>query len=469
VGTVAAGVAKAHAEVVTIAGHDGGTGASPISSIKQAGGPWELGLAETHQTLVLNNLRSRIRVQADGQMRTGRDVVIAALLGAEEYGFATVALVAMGCIMMRKCHMNTCPVGIATQDKRLIQYFKGQPAHVVNYFTFLATEVREIMAELGYRSINEMIGQTQSLEVDDSRRHKNTQSLDLSRLLHKVEAPNGSASHCVEAQNHNLDNILDRELIRQAAPAIDKGESVKIELPIKNTDRTTGTMLSGAIAAKYGKQGLPPGTIDIQFRGISGQSFGAYLAEGVNMTLTGESNDYVGKGMAGGQIVVKKDESTSFKSDENWIAGNTLLYGATRGKVFISGRAGERFAVRNSGATAVVEGVGDHGCEYMTGGVVVVLGHTGRNFAAGMSGGVAYVMDPDRLFSRRCNHGMVDIEQIEVDDYNELKSLIQEHAELTGSEKAKDVLADWDNQKTQFVKVMPREYRRILAQMQENK
>lgn len=469
VGTVAAGVAKAHAEVVTIAGHDGGTGASPISSIKQAGGPWELGLAETHQTLVLNNLRSRIRVQADGQMRTGRDVVIAALLGAEEYGFATIALIAMGCIMMRKCHMNTCPVGIATQDKRLIEYFKGQPAHVVNYFTFLATEVREIMAELGYRSINEMIGQTQSLEVDEDRRHKNTYGVDLSRLLHKVEAPNGSASHCVEAQNHYLDSILDRELIKRSAAAIEKGEKVSFDIDIKNTNRSAGTMLSGQIAAKYGEEGLPEGTININMKGISGQSFGALLAPGINITLTGESNDYIGKGMAGGRIVIKKAPEATFKSDENWIAGNTCLYGATGGKVFISGRAGERFGVRNSGAIAVVEGVGDHGCEYMTGGVLVVLGHTGRNFAAGMSGGIAYVMDPDRLFSRRCNHGMVDIEQMEEQDYDELRALIQEHADLTESEKAKDVLGDWDNQKTQFVKVMPREYRRILAQMQEGK
>jgi glutamate synthase domain-containing protein 2/glutamate synthase domain-containing protein 1/glutamate synthase domain-containing protein 3 len=469
VGTVAAGVAKAHAEVVTIAGHDGGTGASPISSIKQAGGPWELGLAETHQTLVLNNLRSRIRVQTDGQMRTGRDVVIAAMLGAEEYGFATIALITMGCIMMRKCHMNTCPVGIATQDKRLIEYFKGQPAHVVNYFTFLGTEVREIMAELGYRSINEMIGQTQSLEVDDSRRHKNSLGLDLSRLLHKVEAPNGSASYCVEAQNHFLDHILDRELIRKSANAIEKGEKVSFDVDIKNTNRTTGTMLSGIIAQKYGKAGLPEGTININLKGISGQSFGAFLSPGINLNLTGEANDYVGKGMAGGRIVIKKSPEATFTSDKNWIAGNTLLYGATNGKVFISGRAGERFAVRNSGAIAVVEGVGDHGCEYMTGGIVVVLGHTGRNFAAGMSGGIAYVMDPDRLFSRRCNHGMVDIEQIEYNDYNELKTLIQDHAQLTGSTKAEEVLADWDNQKTQFVKVMPREYRRILAQMQEDK
>jgi glutamate synthase domain-containing protein 2/glutamate synthase domain-containing protein 1/glutamate synthase domain-containing protein 3 len=467
VGTVAAGVAKAHAEIVTIAGHDGGTGASPISSIKQAGGPWELGVAETHQTLVLNNLRSRIRIQADGQLRTGRDVVIAALLGAEEFGFATIALIAMGCIMMRKCHLNTCPVGIATQDKRLIEYFKGQPAHVVNYFTFLSSEVREIMAELGFRSIQEMIGKTETLELDETRRQWKSQGVDLSRLLHKVESSNGSASYCVEAQNHNLESILDQELIRRCESAIAHGAKVSFSLPIKNTNRTVGTMLSGRVAAKYGDDGLPEGTIDITFTGISGQSFGAFLAPGINLTLIGEANDYVGKGMGGGQIVVKKSPEATFKSDENWIAGNTLLYGATSGKIFINGRAGERFAVRNSGVIAVVEGVGDHGCEYMTGGIVVVLGHTGRNFAAGMSGGVAYVMDPDRLFSRRCNHGMVDIEQMEEEDYGNLKSLIEEHAALTESVKAQNVLSNWNNQKTQFVKVMPREYRRILAQMQE--
>jgi glutamate synthase domain-containing protein 2/glutamate synthase domain-containing protein 1/glutamate synthase domain-containing protein 3 len=469
VGTVAAGVAKAHAEIVTIAGHDGGTGASPISSIKQAGGPWELGLAETHQTLVLNNLRSRIRVQTDGQMRTGRDVVIAALLGAEEYGFATIGLIAMGCIMMRKCHMNTCPVGIATQDKRLIRYFKGQPAHVINYFTFLAMEVREIMAELGFRSINEMIGKTEFLEVDDSRRHWKSHGLNLERILFKAEAPNGSSTYCVDAQNHNLENILDQTLIKKAEPALAKGEKVSFDSPISNVDRTVGTMLSGRIAAKYGEQGLPEGTINVNFKGICGQSFGAFLASGVNFTLSGEANDYLGKGMSGGQIVVRKDDDSSLTPDINWIAGNTLLYGATGGKVFIAGRAGERFGVRNSGATAVVEGVGDHGCEYMTGGVVVVLGHTGRNFAAGMSGGVAYVMDPDRLFSRRCNPGMVDIEHIEGEDYDQLKSLIKKHADLTDSPKAKTILEQWDTIKTQFVKVMPREYRRILAQLEKNK
>jgi glutamate synthase (NADPH) large chain len=469
VGTVAAGVAKAHAEVVTIAGHDGGTGASPISSIKQAGGPWELGLAETHQTLVLNNLRSRIRVQADGQMRTGRDVVIAALLGAEEYGFATVALIAMGCIMMRKCHMNTCPVGIATQDKRLIQYFKGQPAHVVNYFTFLATEVREVMAELGFRSINEMIGHTEVLEVDEDRKHWKSQGIDLSRLLHRVEAPNGSASHCVDAQDHNLASILDQRLIKECAPAIERGEKVELDLAINNTNRTVGTMLSGKIAAKYGDEGLPEGTIDIRLTGTCGQSFGAYLAPGVNLTLHGEANDYVGKGMGGGQIVIRKAKDSELRSDENWIAGNTLLYGATAGKIFVSGRAGERFAVRNSGVTAVVEGVGDHGCEYMTGGTVVVLGNTGRNFAAGMSGGVAYVNDSHRLFSRRCNHGMVDIEQLQGGDSHELRALIEEHVKYTDSDVGKEILADWEEAQTHFVKVMPREYRRVLAELEEKK
>lgn len=469
VGTVAAGVAKAHAEIVTIAGHDGGTGASPISSIKQAGGPWELGLAETHQTLVLNNLRSRIRVQADGQMRTGRDVVIATLLGAEEYGFATVALVAMGCIMMRKCHMNTCPVGIATQDKRLIQYFKGQPAHVVNYFTFLATEVRELMAELGFRSINEMIGHTEVLEVDEERRHWKSKGLDLSRLLHRVEAPNGSASYCVDSQNHNLNSILDQTLIKSCEPALERGEKVELDLEINNTNRTAGTMLSGKVAAKYGDEGLPDGTINIKLTGTSGQSFGAYLAPGINLTLFGEANDYVGKGMGGGRIVVRKSKDSSLRSDKNWIAGNTLLYGATAGKIFVAGRAGERFAVRNSGVTAVVEGVGDHGCEYMTGGTVVCLGDTGRNFAAGMSGGIAYVNDSHRFFSRRCNDGMVDIEQLQGEDYERLKDLIEEHVEYTDSDIGKMILENWEKASSHFVKIMPREYRRVLAEIEEKK
>ncbi|MBF0199137.1 MAG: glutamate synthase subunit alpha, partial [Planctomycetes bacterium] len=469
VGTVAAGVAKAHAEVVTISGHDGGTGASPMSSIHQAGGPWELGIAETHQTLVLNKLRSRIRVQADGQMRTGRDVVIAALLGAEEYGFATVALMAMGCVLMRKCHMNTCPVGIATQDKRLIEYFKGQPAHVVNYFTFLATEVREIMAELGFRTMNEMIGHAECLDVDENRHNWKSAHLDFARILYKAEPPKGTTPYCVDEQDHSLGKILDRDLIKACQSAIDNKEKVTASFEIKNDNRTTGAMLCGQIAKKYGDDALPDDTININFKGTSGQSFGAFLVNGVNFSLVGEANDYLGKGMSGGTIVVKKADDCPIEAETNWIAGNTLLYGATGGKVFLSGRTGERFGVRNSGTKAVVEGVGDHGCEYMTGGTVIVLGHTGRNFAAGMSGGVAYVLDADHLFSRRCNPGMVDIEQLEEDDFVDLKQLIEEHVQHTDSVKGKKLLSDWENEKDQFVKVMPREYRRILAQMEEQK
>lgn len=469
VGTVAAGVAKAHAEVVTIAGHDGGTGASPISSIKHAGTPWELGVAETHQTLVLNSLRSRIRVQTDGQMRTGRDVIIASMLGAEEYGFATIALISMGCIMMRKCHLNTCPVGIATQDKRLIEYFKGQPQHVINYFTFVATEIREYLAELGVKSLNELIGRVDLLEVDESRKQWKSQGLDLSRLLYQVETPNGSATHCCEPQNHHLDDILDVELIKRSKEAIEKKKAVEFDIGIANYNRTTGTMLSGQIAKKYGEEGLPDGTIKINFNGTAGQSFGAFLAKGVNLTLNGEANDYLGKGMSGGLIVVKPTSDSPLKTDINWIGGNTLLYGATGGKVFLAGRVGERFGVRNSGCIAVAEGVGDHGCEYMTGGIVVVLGHTGRNFAAGMSGGLAYVIDPERLFSRRCNPGMVDIEQVEETDLENLKALIEEHYNYTESTRAKHILDSWDESKEQFVKVIPREYRKVLAKLEKNK
>jgi len=470
VGTVAAGVAKAHAEVVTIAGHDGGTGASPISSIKHAGGPWELGLAETHQTLVLNNLRSRIRVQTDGQLRTGRDVVIAAMLGAEEFGFATIALITMGCIMMRKCHLNTCPVGIATQDKKLIKYFKGQPQHVINFFTFIATEVREYMAELGFTSMNEMIGQSEFLEVNPDCLHDKTKNLNLEKVLHKADNPSGSALYCVDKQDHNLTNVLDQTLIADCKNAIANGEKVSVTHEIRNSDRTVGTMLSGVIAKKYGVEGLPENTIEINFNGICGQSFGAFLTKGIKFHLKGEANDYLGKGMSGGTIIVQKADDSTLRSDINSIAGNTLLYGATGGKVFISGLAGERFAVRNSGVSTVVEGLGDHGCEYMTGGIVVVLGHTGRNFAAGMSGGVAYVIDSQRLFSRRCNHGMVDIERLDdKKDYDQLKSLIQEHFDYTGSERAKEILDDWKVLKDQFVKVMPREYRRVLAQMNKQR
>ncbi len=464
VGTVAAGVSKGHAERVIIAGFDGGTGASPTSSIKHAGIPWEIGLAETQQTLVLNDLRGRIIVQTDGQLRTGRDVIIAAMLGAEEYAFATVALVTVGCIMMRKCHLNTCPVGVATQDEALRGNFAGKPEHVVNYFTFLAEEVRELMAELGVRSLDELIGQTQYLEMDDAIKHWKNQGLDFSRILTKPKVRPEIATRRIQGQDHGLEKQLDNELIKLSAAALERKEQVSIELPIRNSNRTFGTMLSGEVAMRHGRDGLPAGTIDINLTGIAGQSFGAFLAHGITLRLIGEANDYVGKGMAGGRIIVRPDAKAPFAWHKNSIVGNTVLYGATGGEAFFAGKAGERFCVRNSGVTAVVEGIGDHGCEYMTGGRMVCLGRTGRNFAAGMSGGFAYVLDDDNRFRRRCNPAMIDLELISADndDAEWLRQIITTHHELTGSLLAAEILADWDAQLQRFVRVFPREYRRVL-------
>ena len=466
VGTVAAGVSKGHAERVIIAGFDGGTGASPTSSIKHAGIPWEIGLAETQQTLVLNDLRGRIIVQTDGQLRTGRDVIIAAILGAEEYAFATVALVTVGCIMMRKCHLNTCPVGVATQDEALRGKYTGRPEHVVNYFTFLAEEVRELMAELGVRSLDELIGQTQYLEMDDAIKHWKNQGLDFSRILTKPNVSTEIATRRVQGQEHGLDKQLDNQLIELAAPALERKEQVSIEMPIRNSNRTFGTMLSGQIAMRHGREGLAEGTITIKVTGIAGQSFGAFLASGVDLRLVGEANDYVGKGMAGGRIIIRPDPKATFTWHENSIVGNTVLYGATGGEVYFAGKAGERFCVRNSGVTAVVEGTGDHGCEYMTGGRMVCLGRTGRNFAAGMSGGFAYVLDEDNRFRRRCNPAMIDLEQMDAedDDAQWLQEIINRHHELTGSPRAAEVLADWDDYLPRFVRVFPREYRRVLTE-----
>ncbi len=466
VGTVAAGVSKGHAERVIIAGHDGGTGASPTSSIKHAGIPWEIGLAETQQTLVLNDLRGRIIVQTDGQLRTGRDVIIAAMLGAEEYAFATVALVTVGCIMMRKCHLNTCPVGVATQDEALRGKFTGKPEHVVNYFTFLAEEVRELMAELGVRTIDELIGQTQYLEMDDAIKHWKNQGLDFSRLLTKPKVGADVATRRVQGQEHGLDKQLDNQLIKLAAPALERKEKVSIEMPIRNSNRTFGTMLSGQVAMQHGREGLAEGTIAIKVTGIAGQSFGAFLAPGIDLHLVGEANDYVGKGMAGGRISINPDPRATFLWKENSIVGNTVLYGATGGAAYFAGKAGERFCVRNSGATAVIEGCGDHGCEYMTGGRVVCLGRTGRNFAAGMSGGFAYVMDDDNRFRRRCNSALIDLEQMDNDDDDAqwLHHTITRHYEQTGSPHAAEILADWDAYLPRFVRVFPREYRRVLTE-----
>ncbi|EXJ17103.1 glutamate synthase large subunit [Imhoffiella purpurea] len=498
VGTVAAGVSKAHADHVTISGYDGGTGASPLTSIKHAGSPWEIGLAETHQTLVLNRLRGRIAVQADGGMRTGRDVVVAALLGADEIGFATAPLIVEGCLMMRKCHLNTCPVGVATQDPELRKRFTGKPEHVINYFFFVAEEVRQLMSQLGFRTFDEMVGQSDRLEMRRAIAHWKAHGLDLGGLVAKPKVGPEVALRNCEGQDHGIDKALDHELIRQAQPALERGESVRIETPIKNFNRTFGTLLSGRVAERYGHAGLPDDTIHIKAKGTAGQSLAAWLARGVTLELEGEGNDYVGKGLSGGRVIIYPPaESAIGNAEENIIVGNTVLYGAIGGECFFRGVAGERFCVRNSGATAVVEGVGDHGCEYMTGGITVVLGPTGRNFAAGMSGGVAYVLDEAGDFADRCNLAMVELEPIaEEDDVLEaldhqggdlethgrvdvsrdmtrhdakrLRSLIEKHLHYTNSAVARRILDDWSSYLAKFVKVMPVDYRRALQDMQQN-
>jgi glutamate synthase (NADPH/NADH) large chain len=488
VGTIAAGVAKAKSDHIVIAGHDGGTGASPLSSIKHAGSPWELGLAETQQTLVLNRLRSRIRVQADGQIKTGRDVVIAALLGADEVGFATAPLVVEGCIMMRKCHLNTCPVGVATQDPVLREKFSGKPEHVVNFFFFVAEEARQIMAQLGIATFNELIGRADLLDKSKAVTHWKAKGLDFSRIFHLPEMPDDEARYHVEEQDHGLANALDHKLIAQAKAALEKGERVSFISPVRNRNRTVGTMLSGEVAKKYGHEGLPDDTIHIQLQGTAGQSAAAFLAHGITIDLVGEGNDYVGKGLSGGRIIVRPNIEFRGRAVDNIIAGNTVLYGAIAGEAFLNGVVGERFAVRNSGATAVVEGTGDHGCEYMTGGTVVVLGETGRNFAAGMSGGIAYVYDPQGDFESRCNMAMVALdtvvpraEQEAIGDKARwhslerngdgqtdeaiLKSLIERHFKYTGSTRARKLLDDWINSRSKFVKVFPTEYKRALGEM----
>ena len=466
VGTVAAGVAKAHADHILISGDSGGTGASPLTSIKHAGLPWELGIAETHQTLVLNDLRSRVVLQTDGQIKTGRDVVVAALLGAEEMGFSTAPLIAMGCIMMRKCHLNTCPVGIATQDEELRKKFVGQPEHVVNYLFMVAEEARNYMAELGFRTVNEMIGRVDCLETNRAIQHWKAEGLDLTPILTPAVKPHDAVGvYCTQAQDHGLEYALDQRLLELAQPALERGERVEFELDIVNTNRTVGTILSHEVAKKYGLDLLPDDTIHIQLNGSAGQSFGAFLARGITLELNGDANDYVCKGLSGGRVVVYPPKESTFEAEENFIVGNVVLYGATSGKAFFRGQAAERFCVRNSGALTVVEGVGDHGCEYMTGGRVVILGPTGRNFAAGMSGGIAYVWDPDDRFLQNCNLGMVELEKVvTAEDEAELKALIEEHRECTESAVAVDVLARWDETLPQFVKVMPTDYKRVLAE-----
>ena len=465
VGTIAAGVSKGHGDVVLISGHDGGTGASPESSIKHAGLPWELGVAETQQVLVANDLRGRIVVQTDGQLKTGRDVAIAALLGAEEFGMATAALIVNGCIMLRKCHLNTCSVGIATQDPELRKRFAGQPGHLVNYFYFVAEELREIMAELGFRTVAEMVGRADKLETRKAVDHWKASGIDLSKLLTIPPRAERVQTYCCIEQDHGLHKALDHQLIAQAQPAIENGTPVEISLPVSNANRTVGAMLSGRVARRYGEEGLPDDTIKISLQGSGGQSFGAFLAPGVSIRLAGDTNDYMGKGIGGGRIVIVPPEGSGFVPEDNIIIGNVALYGATGGDVFIRGRAGERFAVRNSGARAVVEGVGDHGCEYMTGGVVAVIGSAGRNFAAGMSGGIAFVYDPDDDFHIRFNDGMADLEDlVEQEDIDLLHSLLTEHLERTGSGPAQRILDDWSASVSKFRKVMPRDYRRVLQE-----
>ena len=495
VGTVAAGVSKARSDHVTISGFEGGTGASPLTSISHAGSPWEIGLAETHQTLVLNRLRGRIAVQVDGGLRTGRDVVVGALLGADEFGFSTAPLIAVGCIMMRKCHLNTCPVGVATQDPELRRRFTGKPEHVINYFFFVAEEVRELMAYLGFRTFSEMIGESQRLDQRRAIDHFKAKGIDLSRILAKPEAASGVATHNSERQDHKLDKILDRQLIEKAQPALTERQPVRIDLPIRNIDRTTGAMLSGEVAKRFGHDGLPDSTISVTFRGTAGQSFGAFLANGVAFELIGEANDYTGKGLSGGRIVVYPPPESGIVAEESIVIGNTVLYGAIAGECYFRGVAGERFAVRNSGAVAVVEGVGDHGCEYMTGGIVVCLGNTGRNFAAGMSGGIAYVLDESGDFERRCNLAMVDLEPIKAEDDSlerhahqggdleahglvdvmrdmtrfdaeRLNQLIEKHVHYTNSARGRRILQNWDFYLPQFVKVMPVDYYRALREME---
>jgi len=466
VGIVAAGVAKAHADVILISGHDGGTGASPLTAIRHSGTPWELGLAETQQVLVLNDLRSRVRLQVDGKMQTGRDVVIAALLGAEEFGFATAPLVAMGCVLMRKCHLNTCPVGIATQDPVLRKRFQGQPEHVIRYFFFVAEQVRELMARLGFRTVDEMVGRVDRLEMRRAEDHWKARGVDLSAILYNPAVPSRVGRRCLRAQDHGLEQALDHQLIERARPALERAEPVEFEREIRNVHRSVGAMLSGEIARRWGSRGLPDDTIRIRFTGSAGQSFGAFLAPGVTLILAGDANDYIGKGLSGGRLIVMPPPGSRFRPEENILIGNVALYGATGGEAFFSGVAGERFAVRNSGATAVVEGVGDHGCEYMTRGLVVVLGRTGRNFAAGMTGGLAFVLDETGEFARsRCNRTSVDLEPLaDPADIESVRALIQRHLVLTGSPRAGWVLENWADVLPVFVKVFPHDYRRVLAQ-----
>jgi glutamate synthase domain-containing protein 2/glutamate synthase domain-containing protein 1/glutamate synthase domain-containing protein 3 len=462
VGTIAAGVAKGHADMILISGGDGGTGASPLSSIKHAGLPWELGISETHQTLVLNDLRSRVRLQTDGQMRTGRDVAIAAALGAEEFGFCTAALIVLGCVMLRHCHLNNCSVGVATQDEVLRNRFHGKAEHIVNYFRFVAQELRQIMSSLGVRTVDELVGRTDLLEPNADILPWKGKGLDFSKILHRPQVPKGVDTHCTTKQDHGINDILDLKLISMAKEAIENSKPIEIELPINNTNRTAGAMLSGEVCRIRGESGLPEDTIKCKFKGVAGQSFGAFLCKGITFELEGMANDYIGKGISGGKIIVVPDKKCDYKPEDNMIIGNTTFYGAITGEAYIRGMSGERFCIRNSGLNAVVEGVGDHGCEYMTGGTVIVLGATGRNFAAGMSGGAAYIYDKDKKFKDRCNMDMVELETPGVNDEEHIRHLLSNHLRYTNSSVAKTILDEFHKEKKAFVKVMPIEYKKIL-------
>ncbi|WP_258222094.1 glutamate synthase-related protein [Halanaerobium congolense] len=464
VGTVAAGVAKGKADVILISGYDGGTGASPRTSIRHAGLPWELGLSETHQTLVLNNLRDRVTLETDGKIMTGKDLAVAAMLGAEEYGFATTPLVALGCVMMRVCSKNTCPVGVATQDPELRKKFQGKPEHVVNFMQFMAEDFRREMAALGFRSVNELVGRVDKLKQDKSREHWKAKGLDYSSILYQPENAKKTAIYCQQDQDHGLDKSLDlRELLELTKEAVENGVQIEKNLNIKNTDRVVGTILGNEITKRYGAEGLKEDTIRLNFAGSAGQSFAAYLPKGITFRLKGDSNDYLGKGLSGARVIVEKSEKSKFKAENNIIIGNVAFFGATAGKAYIEGKAGERFCVRNSGVEAVVEGLGDHGCEYMTGGRVVVLGQVGRNFAAGMTGGTAYVFDIEADFKDKANKEMVELEYLtETEDEVIVKEMIKEHLKYTGSERAAEILNNWQEEKEKFIRVMPRDYQRMI-------
>ena len=466
VGTIAAGVAKAKADVILISGFDGGTGASPLTSLKHAGLPWELGLAEAQQTLVMNNLRGRVALECDGQLKTGRDVAIAALLGAEEFGFATAPLVASGCIMMRACHLNTCPVGIATQDPELRKNFKGTPEHVINYMYFVAEELRQIMASLGFRTLKEMVGQTHKINAKKAVAHYKAKGIEIASILHQPESEATTTLSNSEKQNHNLENVLDMQILNDAKSAIVNKKTINLSYPIQNTDRTLGAIISNEISKIHGEDGLPKDTLSLNFKGSAGQSFGAFSTKGITLKLEGEANDYLGKGLSGAKIIVKKPKEATFVAEDNVIVGNVCFYGAIKGEAYINGIAGERFAVRNSGITTVVEGVGDHGCEYMTGGKVVVLGKTGRNFAAGMSGGIAYVYNKNNEFSDYlCNLEMIDLDSLVAADFEELKADITQHYAYTESTLAEKLLQNWETEKLNFIKVFPKDYKKALERI----